>query len=283
MSLSDGTHIIDGHQHVGVHDAVTRGVAGKITDISTEEYRSQELAARVAMMDAYGVDQAIVIPGHAYMRPEGNANTIRVNDEIAAYRDAMPDRFPAAIGIVEPLHGQASYEELHRIKDELGLLGASFHVRFQGVATNSVYVMGLVKEMERLELRPYIHSLGVVCDEAWWRVQDLAESIPETPILVLDPLTTSEHAREAIRVAEKNTNLYFDTSGLGSLNFVYPLIDAVGPERIVFGTNTYSSTKKVSENARQSLIEDIARSDRLDAAAKQLILADNLRRFLGLK
>ena len=64
------------------------------------------------------VDQAIVIPSHAYLRPDGIADTRRVNDHIAAYREHDPKRFPAALGIVEPLYGARGLEEIDRLADE---------------------------------------------------------------------------------------------------------------------------------------------------------------------
>ena len=60
------------------------------------------LGAIVEIKDRGGVEQAIVIPGHGYERANGIADTRAENDAIAACRDRMPERFPGAVGIVEP-------------------------------------------------------------------------------------------------------------------------------------------------------------------------------------
>ena len=90
--------VFDCHHHVGD----VRGfmpLTGD-TDAPTEgEALAAERAARVAIMDAGGVRQAAVIPGHAYPRHNGHTDTAAVNDRIAAYRDAQPDR-PAGAGAV---------------------------------------------------------------------------------------------------------------------------------------------------------------------------------------
>ena len=70
-------------------------------------------------MDAGGVRQALVIPGHGYSRdPAGIEDTREENDRIAANRDALPGTLPRRQpGIVEPRDGEASLAELERCAD----------------------------------------------------------------------------------------------------------------------------------------------------------------------
>ena len=277
-----GLHVIDCHHHVGSVSAVARDADQDAPDEESEEYQRTELAVRLQVMDELGVDQGILIPGHGYLRPNGNADTVRVNNEIAAYRDRSPDRFPAALGVVEPLHGRASFDELRRIKDELGLVGVSFHVRFQGVATNSGYVLALAREMARLELVPFVHAADASRDEDWWKVQDFADAIPDVPVLALDAFTSSEKAWEAVRVAQKTPNLYFDTSVCAGLHFVLPLINEVGADRVIFGTDQYSALSAPGPSSRRNIIDQLAATDRVDTETKQAIFSGNLQRLLRL-
>jgi hypothetical protein len=94
-----GFNVIDCHHHVGSLEAqgfkFADGAPG--ADPATVE-----LERRLDSMARYGVDQAVLIPGHGYLRPDGVADSRRINDNIAAYRDQLPDRFPAALGIAEP-------------------------------------------------------------------------------------------------------------------------------------------------------------------------------------
>ena len=106
--------IFDVHHHVGDARAVMALSEENPEPLDAQSYRKRELEERLAIMDEGGVHQALVIPGHGYGRPRGIADTRVENDRIAAYRDARPDRFPAAAGVVEPRDGEASLEEIER-------------------------------------------------------------------------------------------------------------------------------------------------------------------------
>jgi predicted TIM-barrel fold metal-dependent hydrolase len=279
MTVQD-ISVIDCHHHVGSIAAVAAGDA--TADEDSPAFQDAELRVRLDTMGELGVDQAVLIPGHGYLRPNGNADTIAVNDRIAAYRDRNPDRFPAALGVVEPLHGKESIRELHRIKDELGLAGVSFHARFQGVATNSGLVLTLAREMAALGLVPFVHAADASRDEDWWKVQDFADAIPEVPVVALDAFTTSEKSWEALRVARQTPNLYFDTSVSSGLHFVLPVLNEVGPERIIFGTDQYSAITPPGPSSRRNIIDQLAATDRVGIEAKRAILGGNVRRLLNL-
>lgn len=279
--IGEDIYVVDCHHHVGDLTAVARGKAGA-DPADLDEYREAEFAARLGTMATRGTDQAILLPGHGYLRPRGNADTMRVNDALAAYRDRDPAHFPAALGVVEPLHGDESKRELHRIKDELGLVGVSFHARFQGVATNSSYVLELAAEMARLSLIPFVHAAAPSMDEDWWKVQEFAESIPDVPVVALDAFSSSERSWEAVRVAAKTPNIYFDTSMCVSMQFVVPLLEAFGPDRIVFGTDTYSSSIPNPPGAQRVIPDQLLDADYLSTEDKRKILGGNIRELLSL-
>jgi predicted TIM-barrel fold metal-dependent hydrolase len=228
-------------------------------------------------MARYGVDQAVLIPGHGYLRPDGVADTRRINDGVAAYRDRLPDRFPAALGVAEPLHGAAGIAELRRMRDELRLVGLSVHTRFQGVQTDSPLTMALVRAAAELGLVPFIHAVEGVPDEAIWRVRQVALAIPDTTIVVLDAFSGAEHARQAVPIAQETPNLVFDTSLAHHYLFVEAMNQAVGHERLVFGTDYYSMM-----SSQHSVVLEELVSGPLPAEQKSAILAGNLRRILGL-
>lgn len=276
----EGMRIIDCHHHVGAIAAVARERRQAAMAPDSPEYSQAEAAVRLQTMRYLGVDQAVLIPGHGYLRPRGQEDTIRINDAIAAYRDSNPDAFPAALAVIEPLHGSASFDELRRIKSELGLAGVSFHARFQGVATNSAYVLALAREMVKLDLVPFVHAVAASRDEDWWKVQDFAESIAEVPVLALDAFTSSEKAWEAVRVAQKTPNLYFETSGCSDLAFILPLIEEVGADRVVFGTDQYSALQSRGPGLRNTILHQLVYTDRIEAGGKRAILCDNVRRLL---
>jgi predicted TIM-barrel fold metal-dependent hydrolase len=270
-----GCTVIDCHHHIGSLEA--QGFTFADVDAGKDP-ATVELERRLSAMDRQGVDQAIVIPGHGYLRPNGVADTRRINDGVAAYRDANPHRFPAALGIVEPLHGAAGIAELSRMRDELGLVGVSVHTRFQGVQTDSPLVLALVRAAAELDLVPFIHAVEGVPDEAIWRAQQVARAVPDTTIVVLDAFGGAEHARHAVVIARETPNLVFDTSLAHHYLFVEAMMNAIGPERLVFGTDYYSM---MGDPQPSVVLDQLAHND-VPTQHKAAILGGNLRRILRL-
>lgn len=271
-----GFRVLDVHHHVG--DA-TVALAMPDLDAATDVSGSfDDMQIRLDTMDRNGVDCAIVTPGHSYLRPEGLADTRRVNDGIAAYRDTRLDRFVGALGIVEPLYGRAGDAELHRIKDELGLLGVSIHTRFQGVSTDSPLVLAQVAVMAEIGLVPFVHSVAEASEEALWRVQVLARAFPDLPIVVLDCFSSHEQATHALHAAEASPNLIFDTSLAYTIDPVLRMIDRYGVDRVIFGTDLYSHPLGYQ---RSYVLAQFLESG-LPSEILQQVLAGNAEHLLGL-
>ncbi len=275
---ADGFAVLDVHHHVGNAFRALGGDLESAPDAETGAYRARELESRLAIMDSAGVGQALVIPGHGYERPNGIADTRAENDAIAAYRDARPDRFPGAIGIVEPRDGAASLAELERCRHELGLVGISFHTRFQGVSLDSGWILRYVERMAELGLVPVLHSMNETPEEALWKLAVVARSIPDTPVLALDAFSSYEATRECSFIAEVAPNVLFDTSLSYNFDFIEDFARRFGAERVVFGTDLYSTPvgRRISHLLPQIL------ESALPDADKAKILAGNARRLFGL-
>jgi len=277
-----GLTVIDAHHHVGSVPSLMAGV-GDVgpprLELDLRPFRDpEEHQGRVAVMDANGIDHAVVIPTHEYLRPGGTADTCQVNDAIAAYQRRDPDHFVAAVGIAEPLHGRHAYAELEHAHD-LGLVGISFHTRFQGVGTDSYLVRGLVERMAALDMVPFVHALAGSPDEAPWMVAELARSLPEVTVVVLDGFSGLERsAKESSLAAAAAPNLVFDTSLAYSFDIVERFVATFGAERVVFGTDMYSPPLAYR---RSTVLDQLMGSD-LDDTQKAVILAGNLRRILRL-
>jgi predicted TIM-barrel fold metal-dependent hydrolase len=264
--------VFDCHHHVG--PAPDSSLAGNSAHSGFD--KDQERAARVAIMDRAGVRQAAVIIGHAYQRSNGLVDTRQVNDDIAAYRD--DDRFPVAIGVVEPLYGADGLSEIARCADELQLAGLSFHARFQGCSMDNPWVARFVDRMGEHGLVPILHSVGESNEESLWKVGALARAFPDLPMLVLDAFAGFDSSKEASFIAELCPNLLFDTSLAHSADYVVPFARRFGAERLVFGTDLYSPPigERISHVLPQIL------ESTLGDAEKQAIVGDNARRLFGL-
>jgi predicted TIM-barrel fold metal-dependent hydrolase len=238
---------------------------------------ASEVDARIAIMDAGGVGRAAVIPSHSYERGDGIADTRRINDAIAAYRSAHLDRFPVAIGIVEPQHGPRSVGELDRVRHDLELVGISFHARFQGVSMDDPWIVRYVERMADLGLVPVLHAMTESADESLWKIGRLASSFPDLPMLVLDAFSTFEGTKEVSGLADRCSNLLFDTSLSYNFDFIEVFAQRAGAERVLFGTDLYSPPigRRISHLVPQILASS------LSDAEKAAILGGNACRLFG--
>jgi predicted TIM-barrel fold metal-dependent hydrolase len=269
--------ILDVHHHVGNAFRALGGAVDSSPELEEAEFERIELASRLEIMDRSKVQQAIVIPGHGYHRPNGIADTRFENDAIALYRDRTPNRFPGAVGIVEPRDGAVSFDEIERCKNELGLVGMSFHTRFQGVSLDSQWVLRYCARMADVGLVPVIHAMNETPEEALWKLAVLARSIPETPVLALDAFGSYEATRECFFIAEVAPNIIFDTSLSYNFDFAEEFAVRFGAERVVFGTDLYS----YPVGRRISHLLDQIRESSLPNDDKAAILAGNARSLFG--
>jgi predicted TIM-barrel fold metal-dependent hydrolase len=270
--------ILDVHHHVGNAFRALGGAVDSAPELGEAEFEKIELASRLEIMDRSSVQQALVIPGHGYHRTNGIADTRAENDAIARYRDRTPDRFPGAIGIVEPRDGPASLAEIDRCKDELSLVGMSFHTRFQGVSLDSQWVLSYCARMADVGLVPVIHAMNETPEEALWKLAVLARSIPDTPVLALDAFGSFEATRECFFIAEVAPNVVFDTSLSYNFDFAEDFAVRFGADRVVFGTDLYS----YPVGRRISHLLDQIQQSALSNEDKAAILAGNARRLFGL-
>jgi predicted TIM-barrel fold metal-dependent hydrolase len=276
MTTANDFDIFDCHHHVGDVRSFMPHTGDEDAPIEGAALEA-ERAARVRIMDGGGVRQAAVIAGHAYSRASGIVDTRAVNDRMAAYRDAQPDRFPVAIGLVEPIFEDACLPELDRCARELGLAGISFHARFQGVSMDSPWVTRYVERMGELGLVPVLHAMTESSDEALWKTAEVARAFPDLPMLVLDAFSSFEGTREAFTVAERCPNLLFDTSLAYNFDFLEQFAQHLGSDRVVFGTDLYSPPlgRRISHLVPQIIESSLSRDD------KAQIFGANARKLFG--
>jgi predicted TIM-barrel fold metal-dependent hydrolase len=281
-----GFEVIDVHQHLS-HDAldeahrhlhVERNIVfeGPRVVGGDAANAERELRIRLDALDAQCVRGAVIIPIHGYLRPRGVVDTASMNEAVAAYRDRQPDRFVAAVGVVEPIHGPAGYGEITRCRDELGFVGISTHGQ---VPTNSLLMRRLIEKTGEAGLVPFIHAYGTY-NETISQVDSIAKDFPDLTMVILDVFHEPAQVSLLPDVAERRPNLHFDLST--SVNFEatgLPQIRAVGADRFLYGTNMHSlplNTKPLG-----TLLPSILESD-LTNEEKMAILSGNAKRILGL-
>ncbi len=259
--------IFDIHHHLG-----------SLTGGSLQEgdgWQERDYANRVRIMDANGVTSAAILAATGYIQADGIKDTMRSNDVVAAYRKRDPKRFPVACGIVEPLHGTRSLGELERMKHELRLDGVVWHSRFQGVAVDHQLMRPLLKKVSELGLVPLIHTNAESNLEAVWRLERLASEFPELTFVSMDALTTNTNSQLALDIAKRTKNIIFDTAHVRGSAYVKTFVDAVGSERMIFGSLFYSTPPSYEHCATLEEIKEAKISDQ----DKSNIFALNAKRL----
>ena len=262
--------IFDIHHHLG-----------SLTGGSLQEgdgWEERDYTNRVNRMDANSVSMAAILAATGYIQADGIKDTMRCNDTVAAYRKRDPKRFPAACGIVEPLHGARSIGELERIKHELKLEGVVWHSRFQGVAVDHPLMRPLLKKVSELKLIPLIHTNAESNLEAVWRLERLALEFPELTFVSLDALTTNTNSQLALDIAKRTPNILFDTAHIRGSAYVRQFVEAVGSHRLVFGSLFYSHPASYEHCAT---IDEI-KAAKISDTDKANILSLNAKRLFGL-
>jgi predicted TIM-barrel fold metal-dependent hydrolase len=265
--------IADAHQHVGDLSDALGAWPGKRP--SPEE----ELRLRLGAMDARGIGWAVIQPAHSYLKADGIRDTARVNDSIAAYRKRAPERFPIALGTVEPSHGERSLAEIDRGGQELGLNGFSWHHRLQGGFIDSPWMRPYLRRMAELGLVPVVHTNAESKLEAPWRLQKLAHEFPELTFLAQDAFYSYEQSTEVLFLAERTPNVVWDLGGPytpGLFGLIEAAIRNLGPERFCFSADmSYIGT---GSSERSALLDAILRSSLSDEQRMQ-VLSGTLRRL----
>jgi len=268
--------IFDVHQHAGpmpmFEDTYGQGHGGS-------SWVDDDYKARVKAMELHGISQAAIGPTNFYTRVNGLRDTMEMNDAVASFKKRDPQRFPLALGVVEPLYGAASIPELDRIKRQLHMNGVMFHHRFQGTFIDNWIMRPYLQKMRELELIPFIHIMAGSEMENVWRLRVLAEEFPDITFVALDSLSSFYQLEEIIQITRRVPNIYWDTACLWQGAFtVARFVHHAGPDRLMFASDLYGSPTGHSpaENLSAIQMAEISEAD------KQKILRDNAARLFQL-
>lgn len=265
--------IVDAHNHVG-HLAHVLSFDGR--QPPPEPTVDDDAARRVETMDVLGIAWAVLQPSHGYLRADGIADTMRVNDRMAEYGRAAPRRL-RVFGTAEPLHGQRGIDELDRFGD-LGLEGVAWHHRFQGCYIDNPWMWPTLRRMSELHLVPLIHVNVESSLEAHWRLQRLALEFPELPFLAMDGFWSYERARHILMTAGVTPNVIWDLGGPACYVPILEWIERNGSTTLCFSLGgTYSAAVAAT---KPPLLLELERLP-ISAEDRANILGGNVVRILG--
>jgi uncharacterized protein len=219
--------IIDVHQHTG--DASGFAPASKALS------PAEDVRVRLANMEKHGIDAAILMPSSMTRDISGS------NDHTAACRDLRPDKFPACLGTVDPLAGDAALREMDRCLGELAMQGMVWHHRFNSMIIDHPAMKPLLRRLADAQVPAFIHIIAGSSMETPWRLENIAEEYPEITFVALDGFSSNDQCQWMLRIARAHPNIIFDTGVMSSVGHgITRFVRKAGANRLVLGTDCYS-------------------------------------------
>ncbi|WP_375386136.1 amidohydrolase family protein [uncultured Microbacterium sp.] len=232
--------------------------AGGTSDYLTSE--SYTPADMIARMDDAGVDMAVGC----------SLGQMIDNDFIAETVRQHPDRI-IGFGQVDPRRPDA-VEGIRRCGEELGLKGLKLHPTMHGYHFAD---HGLLDPIFEAAAEQRLAVLVNALDDPFCAplsIEEIAKQFPGVPVLIAH-MGTVWNVSEALIVAERNDNVYLETSGTQLLE-VQMAYRRVGAAKLVMGTDWPGNHFDLERAKIARAIED--------PGDRALVEGINLARILGL-
>jgi len=206
--------IIDAHIHVG--SAIYYGLPLPVQDI-------------IALADEAEIEKVIASHFRAiwYDMREGNA-------ELARWTRQFRGRLYGYVGINSAAYGQLAIDEIDRGLNDYGMVGVK-------VYTSEQFPL---YDPQMKEIIAHVADLGVplLAHTSPQQAELVLREIPNVKLVLAHMGNTFDPGRGAwqwaISVAKKHANVYLETcSSSPTLGFIEAAVEAIGPERVLFGTD----------------------------------------------
>lgn len=193
--------------------------------------RVYDVPALEELLDEAGIDLAIVMP-NVVIQPDNRTLVERVRGN--------PRFIPCAL--LNPHFGEQAVEELEFLVQNLGVRGLKLMPTKHGIRISTKQAHPLVSKCAELKIPVSVHSEGGYAHPL--AIAVLAESFPEVPI-IMDHMGYRYWVTEAIEAARRAPNIYLATTAVMEPLFIDQAINAIGIDRIVFGSNAPMAIPKM--------------------------------------
>ncbi len=275
--------VTDAHIHVqpwwemnpAVLEVMTRGRA----DVSELDQIMKSPPHLLRRLDADGIDRAVLVN---YPSPDLMGFTHRVNEYVAQYCAAAPDRL-IAMGGVHPRFAEDAGAEVRRAA-EMGVRALKIHPPHMGVEPNA-YLAGLdalraiYEEAQRLHLPVMIHTGTSIFPGARSRlgqpmpIDDVAVDFPDL-VLILAHVGRPLWGEEVFFLTRRFKNLYVDVSSIpprAILKYFPRLVEVA--DKVLYGSDWPApGVRSMADNVRDF------RALGLPAEVEAKVLDGNARR-----
>ncbi|MFO8060298.1 MAG: amidohydrolase family protein [Bacillota bacterium] len=245
--------IVDSHNHLG----------RRRTDDDETPFAGVDLDDFLAMMDGSGIDHAVVFP--LYDR-YGDYNPL--NEEVRQAFTSHPTRLTGLFR-VDPYLEHQTLDDVERALAEESFRGLKIHPRSDRT---------FIDESDRLD--PLVE---IAAAHDWPILIHTGDDPPCRPYMLFDLLRRHPGARfimghsgqrayhEGLWVAEHCPNVYMETSTLAHPQVIQLILDTVGAERVLFGTDVPFGHPRV-ELVKYEVLE-------LEPGVRNMVMAENAIRL----
>lgn len=211
-------------------------------------------------MKKLGVASALTysLKGVSYDASEGN-------DETYAVTRAHPELKPVAT--VDPRRHIGVIDEIEKRREQ-GFVALRLFPELQGWSITSAFVKPIVLTLGRLHMPLIISGAGAGTPT------NVLRAVGDADIPVILTGVSYFNLAEALAVCKENSHIYLEAQIIDPPDSLQVAVDAIGAERILFGSNHPTCSMRASIN----LIAESALSNR----EKALIFSGNIRRLFPL-
>jgi uncharacterized protein len=183
----------------------------------------------IPLLDEAGIDRAACM---TYVDLPGS------NPDALEYLADAVSRFPdrlLAVARLNPSYRRGAAEALRRAVDELGFRGVKLHPTTTLAHPADQPTVALLRQAADLGV-PALFHCG---DDPYTTPQAIAAGARQAPdtAVVLGHMGGYFHVDDAIAAAERQPNLYLETSAMPYPGKIAEAVERVGAERVVFGSD----------------------------------------------
>lgn len=183
----------------------------------------------VALMDEAGIAYAVASAYSNYP-----ARDVRAAERFCASLEPYRDRlFPFLR--MDPGYGAEAVRLLAEAAREFSLAGVKLHPTDYTLHPFGDFTVDLVRKAGELGLPVLLHCGDEVMSYPL-QIGAMAKKCPDTTVIMAH-MGGVFHTRDALAVASECPNVYVDTSEIPHVRPVRMFVDAIGPERVLFGTD----------------------------------------------
>jgi len=243
--------IVDSHVHLGsAPEARARGYIPTF-------YSAEDI---IYSMERNGIDVSVVFAYGRLLNESFKHNTT-VRNAITKY----PDKF---VGFVRPNPWyEESVNEMDIFVGELGFKGVKLHSGMESFPVNHSIVSPVIEKASK-------YGIPIIIDGDPALIGDWADQFPDVTFIIAH--MSGRGYQTAFFVARKCENIVLETSvNAWTHRILKQAIDIIGPERIIWGSDTPFHTPEVELKKLEMA--------RLNEEDKDMILGGNICRMLGIE